>query len=383
MKNVLLFTHKLSGGGAEKTVRRLAAYINEHDCGYHAVVCVIHDDIDYHDEVDELIVLPSKSSASDNKLKRGLNVFRQIRELREIKLLTRPDVCISFLPGADRINILSHTGEQLVVSVRVKESYFTHDILRKTEICRSYSKADRVITVSDYVRQDVLDFFGADPSKVTTIHNSIEPSNEDADTDILPEVADFVRDHRVLINVGRLDEQKGQDHLIRAFARVHGSHPDTVLLILGEGEWRSHLETIIHENACDDCIMLAGNVHDTHAYLKRADVFVLSSNVEGMPNVILEAMSAGLPCISTECGSREILAPGTDVTYAAADVDYAEYGVLIPIRDEDIMERAICRMLDDDELRQRYIGLAHECLEGYTPDRIYGEWIRMLDELSK
>lgn len=381
MKNVLLFTLRLSGGGAEKTVRRLAEYINGHDCGYHATVCVIFDDPDYNDEVEDLVVIGAKSKPTDNKIVRGINVVRQIRELKQIKKARNIDVCISYLPGADRINLLSDNGELKIVSVRVKESYFTHDIFRKSEITRSYRKADRIVAVSEYVRRDVIDFFGADEDKTETIHNAIESGTVQTPDTVDQRVTEFMEGHRVIINVGRLDGQKGQEHLIRAFSRVHGTYPDTVLVILGEGDLRQYLQELIDSLNCNDCILLAGSVLNPMYYMSRSDIFVLSSDVEGMPNVILEAMRAHLPCISTECGSREIMAPDTDVLACTEDIDFAEYGILIPTGNDCIMEKAILKLLEDDEMRTEYIDRSDTCLQSYAPDIIYSQWIKLLDRV--
>ena len=388
MKTVLLFTLKLSGGGAEKTVRRLAGYINSHDLGYKARICVIYDDPAYHDETDDVIVLSARSGPDTGKITRGLNVVRQIRELKQIKKDLNVDLCVSFLPGADRINILSDTGEHRIVSVRVKESYFTGSLFRKAEILKAYRKCDLIVAVSDYVRQDVLDFFGAPADKVVTVHNAIDDKTADGgsvtDTapDIPADVRDFISGRTVFINVGRLDEQKGQDYLIKAFARVHEKHPDTVLMILGEGDLREYLQGLISELGCEDSVLPAGNVRNPEAYLAASDIFVLSSNVEGMPNVILEAMQAHLPCISTECGAREILAPDTDATYATDRVECAEYGVLIPIRDVESLVTSMNMLLEDTKLRDGYIEKDPECIKRFGPDVIFPEWIALFDRVT-
>ena len=390
---VLFFTHFLNAGGAEKVVRRLVGYINSHDFGMKARECVIFDDPDYHDEVPEPIVLKSRSKPGDPKAVRAFNVFRQILELRAVKKEIGADICISFLPGADIINVLSPVGEKRIVSVRNKESFFVHNAFRKKYVRYAYDHCDRVICVSEVVRRDVIDFFGAPASKTQAILNAIEEKRDGKNAFITPisdEHRAFMDGSRIIVTAGRLNDQKGQDHLIRSFAHLisRGGYDDCKLMIMGKGELLEDLKNLAGKLGIVDRVLFTGSIHGPEEYLKASTVFVLSSYIEGIPNVILEAMQCGLPCISTECGSRELLAPDTDCLAATDTVDTAEYGILIPIckehssivdteitDDEILMADAIAKMLDDDKLRTGYINKGFECIEHYTPDRIFGQWI--------
>ena len=172
MKNVLMFTHSLSGGGAEKAVRRLSRYINSHDLGYKVFVCVVYDDPDYHGEVDNLLVLNTRSDKDDSKFTKAINVLKQINEVRKIKKRYEIDICVSFLPGADIINVLSGAGEKKIVSVRNKESLFTHNIFKKIYVKTSYKLCDKIVAVTEVVRQDCIDFFKVTLEKIVTIDNA-------------------------------------------------------------------------------------------------------------------------------------------------------------------------------------------------------------------
>ncbi len=401
MKTVLFFTHFLNAGGAEKVVRRLVGYINSHDFGFCARECVVFDDPDYHDEVPDPIVLKSKSKPGDNKVVRGINVLKQIRELKHIKREIKADLCISFLPGADIINVLSRTGEKRLVSVRNKESFFVHDPFRRLYVKYAYDHCDRIVTVSDVVKRVCIDFFGAKEELVTTIRNAIEDTPEHARetiSAIRPDVEEFMSGSRIIITAGRLNFQKGQDHLIRAFAHLikDDRFLDCKLLILGKGELMDDLNALAVSCGVSDRVMLTGSIHGPANYIRRSDVFVLSSLIEGIPNVLLEAMQCGTPCISTECGSRELLAPDTDPMYMTDSMDTAEYGILIPLCEEHrdfgetqcsatelIMSDAIARMLTDDDLKQSYINKGYEYIKEYTPKRIFGQWVKVIDNLLR
>lgn len=402
MKNVLLFTHSLSGGGAEKAVRRLAKYINSHEFGYKIYVCVVYDDPNFHDEVDNLIVLKTKSEKNDSKITKGINVIKQINEVKKIKKHYQIDLCVSFLPGADIINVLSSTGEKKVVSVRNKESLFTHNIFKKIYVKTSYLLCDRIVAVTDVVKNDCIDFFGVPEEKITTIYNAIDdnesPDNEGDFADrINLEVAQFARNSHVIVNAGRLSVEKGQQHLIKAFAYVADKFPEYKLLVLGEGYYRENLQKLIDDLGLNDKVLLAGRVNNPKDYFKMADLFVLASDVEGMPNVILEAMQCGLPCISTDCGAREILAPDTPPLKMTDEIEMAQYGILVPVCGNNVVEKdiysqkltvneqilgdAMMKMISDKGLSEHYSVCGNDRIAYFTMDKIAAGWTALFDKL--
>ena len=415
MKNILLFTHHLSQGGAEKTVRMISEYINSHCTDMKSYVCVVYDDPDVHRTMQNVIVLKHRSEPGDNRFRKAINVLRQIREVKQIKKKLNIDVCVSFLPGADIINVFSAVGETEYVAVRSRESLFVHNIWKKIYVKTSYRKCDRIIAVSDVVRHDVISYFGVDEGKVQTIHNAVVQTESDdyivsdehtigdvhASSDVsvmnvgkATDMQEFAQGRRIVINVGRLSKEKGQIHLIRAFYKVASDMQDACLCIIGEGDEKARLEKAIDHYHLNDKVMLAGFRKNAYDYMKQADILVLSSVIEGMPNVLLEAMQNGLPVISTECGAREILAPGTDVMYRTAEAAIAQYGILVPLCAENIddvidlndglspqeliMAENIEKMLNDKELSDGYRNRNAECLESYSVENIMKQWIDIL-----
>ena len=400
MKNILLFTHHLSHGGAEKTVRMISEYINSNCADMKSYVCVVYDDPAVHRTMQNVIVLKHRSESDDNRLKKVFNVLRQIHEVKQIKKKLDIDVCVSFLPGADIINVFSSVGEKEYVSVRNRESLFVHNIWKKIYVETSYRKCDRIIAVSDVVRQDVISYFGVEQSKVQTIHNAVlrderdENKASDETTDNTLDMKAFAHGRRIIINVGRLSKEKGQIYLIRAFSKIACDMQDVCLCIVGEGDERAELENAIDHYHLNDKVMLVGFRKNACDYMRQADIFVLSSIIEGMPNVLLEAMQNGLPVISTECGAREILAPETDVMYRTTQFDIAKYGVLVPLcaeniddlvnlddelsPQESIMAECIEKMLNDKEFADSYRNRNMECLETYSIENIMNQWIDVL-----
>ena len=124
-----------------------------------------------------------------------------------------------------------------------------------------------------------------------------------------------------VLSVGRLSAQKNQQLLIRAFAQLHKKNPDTELFILGDGPLQQDLEALIAREELEGCIHLEGNVTNTEDYYAKADVFALSSAYEGLPLVVLEAMAASLPIVSTDVGGVRDLVKGNGMLTAAGNCD--------------------------------------------------------------
>jgi len=141
----------------------------------------------------------------------------------------------------------------------------------------------------------------------------------------------------VVLGVGRLTQQKDFETLISAFDQLHKTRPAR-LLILGEGEERSHLESFVQEKGLANEVALPGFVQNPYTYMHRAAVFVLSSIWEGLPNSLIEALACGCPAVSTDCpsGPAEIL-------------DGGKYGHLVLMGNPDALAEAIGKVLDGDE----------------------------------
>jgi glycosyltransferase involved in cell wall biosynthesis len=199
-----------------------------------------------------------------------------------------------------------------------------------------YPYADGVITVSKGVADDLVRMTGIDSEKVKVIYNPVV--REDMFARAREAVAHpWVQDSSVplIVAVGRLNRQKDFMTLIRAFAELH-RHKSARLLILGEGEERSALESLVKELGLESCVSLPGFVSNPYAYLARARLFVLSSQWEGLPTVLIEAISLGVPVVSTDCesGPREIL-------------DHGKYGHLVAVGDSAALAMQMRAALDE------------------------------------
>lgn len=156
--------------------------------------------------------------------------------------------------------------------------------------------------------------------------------------DNMPAPYTGVREKRI-VTVGRLKPQKNQRMLIEAFALIHHNYPDYTLEIYGEGVLHQELLNIIDSEKLSNIVFLRGNVESVFQRILKAAVFVMSSDYEGMPNALIEAMALGLPCISTDCpcgGPRYLINSGVN-------------GLLCKVNDVESLKMALISMLDEPQ----------------------------------
>jgi glycosyltransferase involved in cell wall biosynthesis len=285
---------------------------------------------------------------------------RVIQSLREVVRRRAPDIIQSH-------NVKSHflTRWSAIARSRLWIA-FHHGYTTTDWKMRLYNKldrwslkgADRILTVSRAFAHQIARI--APEDRITIVHNSI---NIDSISAISGEEAKALRvrlgideSERVVLAVGRLSHEKGHADLIAAFEIIVKTHPQTKLIIAGDGPERVRLEARTRSSGLSDRIIFTGQVSDASVYYRMADVFALSSHSEGSPNVLLEAMAAGLPVAATRVGGvPEIV---TD----------EESALLVAARDSQSMARAVIRLFDDRELSQRLTAAARERVKNYSPE---------------
>jgi glycosyltransferase involved in cell wall biosynthesis len=170
-----------------------------------------------------------------------------------------------------------------------------------------------------------------------------------------------------VIGVGRLTHAKGFDLLIRAFADVARARPDWGLRLVGDGPDRAELERLAGECGIHSRLEWTGVVQDPATWFRASDVFCLPSRYEGFPNVLCEAMAAGLPAVAADCpsGPREIVTDGVD-------------GLLIPPEDVAALARALATLVDDPTRRQQLGARARAVADRFAPAFVLERWERTL-----
>lgn len=331
--NILIVTGVLRiGGGAEKVAANLGNYLTDQGYSTHLLTFYETDSkYAYHGTYH------SFNESQSGWLLKPMKVF--LRLWRLYWYIKKHDIqtVYAFLPEANFYVIFVKTFllRKLRVIVSVRNNPHQRNWLFKKLSRWLYPKADLVVSVTRAIEAMLQTDFAL--KNTTTIYNAI-------DTEVVaqkqnePLSAEFTWLHKaspLLITIGRLIQQKGQWHLVRAFTQVVEEHPQATLIILGDGEYRSKLQQLIDDCGLQERIHLLGVQDNVYRFLAAADVFVLSSLWEGMPNTMLEALATGLPIVSTDCvsGPREIIAPELGVSEYITYPYRSNYGVLTAASD--------------------------------------------------
>lgn len=172
------------------------------------------------------------------------------------------------------------------------------------------------------------------------------------------------RDNKEIVAVGRLENQKNYPCLIEAFSLIHKTHPDFILRIFGEGTLKDELTNLCKEKGLIDVVVFEGFCFDIHDRIKQAQIYVLSSDFEGMPNSLMEAMAMGFPVISTDCptgGPRELINDG-------------ENGFLVSVGDSIGLANKISYLIDNPCERERVAQQAMNIRNTHSEESIVAIW---------
>lgn len=223
--------------------------------------------------------------------------------------------------------------------------------------------ADKVMTACDAFAADLHTRLRIRPDRLSVHRSPIvvraSPKN-DARAAALPEELGLLPDARIVLSVGRLSKEKGQDDLVRALAHARRiSDLNIVLVLVGDGPETERLEQLCARLGVADAVRMVGYRSDVTAYYDAADVFALTSHSEGSPNVLLEAMDAGVPIVATAVGGIGEM------------IGHEKEGLLVPDRDTEGIARSIVALLGNAELRRALAVNARQSLPAYSPQSYY------------
>jgi glycosyltransferase involved in cell wall biosynthesis len=239
---------------------------------------------------------------------------------------------------------------------RVNPANRTWRLLRRL----TYRFAEKVVVLNE----DAADYFRQ--TKNTSVRVIPNPVVSPA---LNQTRADSQVGSRMLVAMGRLVYVKGFDLLLRAFAKLKDKRADWELTILGEGPLRAELESLRDELGLANTVTFPGTVTNPDHFLSQADLFVMSSRVEGFPMALCEAMASGLPVICTEysSGPREIITDEFD-------------GLLVPSEDVTALANAMDRLMGDALTRKRFGLNAVAVAERFSIRRVMGLWEEILND---
>jgi len=285
-----------------------------------------------------------------------------IIKYRKIIKSYKPDVSMSFFTLNNFINILSNIGNKkikVIVSVHNVLSMKFHnsfkDKLTKFLIKILYNKANIVIAVSRGVREELIRDFQIEPEKIRLLYNPVDIKKIQCLANEKVNDEWFNDDVPILINMGRIAEQKGQWYLIRVFSKVR-EKKECRLVIRGNGELKPYLEKLVRDLDLINDVKFLGWQDNPFKYISKASIFVFPSLWESWGLAIIEAMVCGCPVIATDCkyGPSEILGDGKFgiLTPPLDGIFYKASDPLTP--EEHFLADEIIKLLENDNLRREY-----------------------------
>ncbi|GFI45485.1 N-acetylgalactosamine-N,N'-diacetylbacillosaminyl-diphospho-undecaprenol 4-alpha-N-acetylgalactosaminyltransferase [Lachnospiraceae bacterium] len=363
MSKIVFHLNCLEQGGAERVVSNLANQFAR--------------------ENDEVIVTTQWQSenefALDRKVRRvhvGLRpcdekkgrlgkFWLRIRYFRDFLKKEKPDIVIAFAQKANYRALMSTIGMKLPVIISVRTDPVGHydSLADKIQIPLLFPRAAGCVFQTEGQKEFFPEYLQKksciilNPVHEKYFHAPKQPSRQ-----------------KRVVQSGRLVDFKNQPMLIEAFLKVHKKHPDYELRIYGGDSFdgtKEILEKLIRDNHAEAYIRLMGASDSLEKQLPEAEVYAFSSDWEGLPNALLEAMALGLPIVATDCpcgGPRTVISHEKD-------------GLLVPVKDAGAMAEGICRLIEDRELAERLGRNARKIRERVNGQAITKQWRDYIDEV--
>ncbi len=353
----------LEQGGAERVVTNLANRFARE--GYQVIIAT-----EWYGE-NEFRIDPQVRRVhvglreGDEKKHRLIQFLLRVRYLRRFLKEEKPDILIPFARKALYRGLMAAYFVKIpvLISVRTDPAGHYEERSDKIQIPLLFPRADGCV----FQTQGAREFFAPRLQKNSRIIlNPINPKYIG-----VPEPA--VR-QKTVVQSGRLVDFKNQPMLIRAFVEVHKKHPDYDLKIYGGDSFdgtKEILEQIIDENQAREYVHLMGASDSLEEEIKDAALFAFSSDWEGLPNALMEAMALGLPVVATDCPCG---GPRTIMTHEVN-------GLLVPIKDQKAMEEGINRLIEDRELAERLGREARKIADRANDQAIYEQWRDYIEQL--
>lgn len=320
MKTILLIVPTLIQGGFERICIQTANYLKDSA----NVKIVLFDSTKNFYDTGDIEIIDLNKPVKDSKLGKIWNVFSRAILLSKVKRKYKADIAMSFGISAALPNVMSFNKK--CSKWIAFHSYMDFDSPGKTRFVGKHS--DRNLCCSRGIAEELKRITGL--SNVETLYNPYEIDDiVSKSLEETPEISLEAGDI-CLTTVGRDDEIKGYWHLIKAFSLFEKEIPKAKLMIIGMGEF-NECRKLVKDLGLSDKVIFTGVQKNPYAYLKQADVFVLSSINEGFPNVMIEALALSKPVVSTDCltGPAEILMEN-GLSMDTREIVWGDYGVLVP-----------------------------------------------------
>ncbi|MCX6708417.1 MAG: glycosyltransferase [Candidatus Woesearchaeota archaeon] len=364
MKKVFFLVNSLEMGGAERVISEISPLLKDK---FDVEILTLKSGKFYDIGVKQTSLLRSNSNLA------MLFAFPYyVWKLRKI-VKQNPDCkIVSFLEWSNFVNIFA--VKNTTISLRIALSFFKgfKGAVYKFLISWLYPKAGLIIVNSEENKFDLAGRLNIDPSHIKVIYNPQDFGKiaKLKAEKVEPDFLELIKSKKVFISVGRLDKQKRYGVLINSFRKLVDSDTKKILVVIGDGPLKDKLELLIERLNLQENVFLIGRRTNVFKYLSKADYFIYSSSAEGFPNVLLEAMSVGLPIITSDfkTGGRELIAPGLEFYKEIEYPYYGPNGVLLSLNDFDLLS------IELEKLEQNQEGIKR-----FDIGNVIKEWIKLLE----
>jgi GalNAc-alpha-(1->4)-GalNAc-alpha-(1->3)-diNAcBac-PP-undecaprenol alpha-1,4-N-acetyl-D-galactosaminyltransferase len=351
---IVFIISSLGSGGAERVLSLMANYWTQKN--YSIIVLTLDNATPFYLLEDgiklEQLSLLKNSVSVINAI---ANNIARIKIIRKKLIEIDPDIVISFMTET---NILSTIGCRIINKPIIIAERISYDFLKSRvwvslrKLVYRFSNALIVQTRCDKEKYNWL-------SNTFVLNNPLN---------LKEIILNNNRAEKNILAVGRLNRQKGFDRLIKAFS--HLDHKDWKLSIIGEGSERSNLEKLINDLNLKDYISLPGITKAIEKWYKKASIFVLSSRIEGFPNVLCEAMAYGCACVSFDClaGPNEIITDKVD-------------GYLVKNGDINALSARMNFLINNPEERRKIGKEAMKISDRLNIDSIMSKWDKIIEKV--
>jgi N-acetylgalactosamine-N,N'-diacetylbacillosaminyl-diphospho-undecaprenol 4-alpha-N-acetylgalactosaminyltransferase len=382
-KKLSIVMYSMVGGGAERVVSVLLDELKEI---YDVTLVMMRKKIDYSIPEEVKVVFLEDSNPDEHGIFKLLKLPLLAWKYKNFCNKNHINISMSFTTRPTYFSIFSKwLGNKSVIVVNESTTpsmmYKSKTLVSKINkflIRFLYPHASVIIANSEGGKSDLIENFSIKSSKIKTIYNpcDLETIREKSKEKV--NNIDF--DRYTFVSAGRLDAGKNHAMLIRSFSKI--KNKDAQLLILGEGYLKHELQSLIQKLSLEQRVFLLGFDANPYKYFSKADTFVFSSRYEGFPVVLIEALTCRLAMISTDCksGPRELLSPKSEVGIHLKDsLEIAEFGILTPVDNEELLTEAMNCMMQKEDLAQEYRKKSQLRVESFNQHTIVPQFIDILN----
>lgn len=326
-QRVAIMVGCLCGGGMERVAAQLSVMLS--NFGFEVYILVHAFDKRNVYEYKGKVITFSYAFFNESKgiVREKLLLLHNIYLLTKFKQKKQIDFTVSFSHEMNVLNMFSGVKDKKILTIHsclsVRKDF--NGFYYHKAFFKLYNYFYKVVAVSKWCKQDLVDNYGIRENKIEVIYNPIALENE-------YEYENVSLKENIVLVVGRLHDVKQQWHIIRAFKKVVNELPDARLVIAGIGENGRYLRTLVKQMDMEEHVMFKGFVNKIDELYRRAKIVAFSSASEAFPCSVIEAISNGIPVIAGDCpgGIREIIAYDTPCDNVIKNYIFVKCGILVP-----------------------------------------------------